>query len=436
MNAEHQTIAPRPLAANHGKEQSSTSAARISVFGLSYVGAVSVACYSECGHVVIGVDPDHGKVKVINEGRSPIVEPGLDDLLRDGVAAGRIAALTSAQEAVHNSDVSFVCVGTPSAADGGCDLGYLRKVSEQIGEALKTKDAYHVVAFRSTVPPGTARRVMRPIIEQVSGKVAGEDFGLAFHPEFLRESTAVEDFHNPPKTVVGGIDQRSIDPVADIYRRLGHDVIETTLEAAEMVKYVDNTWHATKVSFANEIGKICQAAHVDSHEVMDIFCRDRVLNISSYYMKPGFAFGGSCLPKDVRGITHLAKRLNVDTPLLNQIMTSNRAQIDFAKDLIMDAGATTVGFLGITFKADTDDLRGFILPVIEALLAGTDVRIYDPNVNPESSLRHHLHIRDTRNKARIPTRRLPELMCESVGESCVGWARLLFPIKALCLKRF
>ncbi|MBL6946885.1 MAG: nucleotide sugar dehydrogenase [Rhodospirillales bacterium] len=403
------------------KTAQKSSLAGLSIFGLGYVGAVSTACFSEVGHRVIGVDPDQGKVDVINAGKAPIVEKQLPELLAQGVGNGLVSATGDVREAVLGSDISFVCVGTPSAADGSCDLKYLEQVSAQIGNALREKADYHVIVFRSTVPPGTTRDVMLPIIEKESGKRCGADFGLCFHPEFLRESTAVADFFDPPKTVVGGIDERSSEALAALYDGLDDHVIHTTVEAAEMVKYVDNTWHALKVSFANEVGKICRATNVDSHEVMDIFVQDTKLNISAYYMKPGFAFGGSCLPKDVRGINRMAQKLGVETPIIGSIIASNQAQIEHAVRLVKKTGGKRIGFLGLTFKADTDDLRESpVLPVIAELLAdGRDIRIFDPNLNLDASVRHHLqHSKHAEDDVGRLMRRLPELVRSSASEVC------------------
>ena len=397
--------------------------ARLSIFGLGYVGAVSTACFASRGHRVVGVDPDASKVDVINSGKSPIVEAGLGDLLGEGVREGSINATGDVDRAVLESDLSLICVGTPSAPDGGCDLKYLREVSRQIGTALAGKSGYHVVVFRSTVPPGTTRDHLLPIIETASGKRCGEHFGLCFHPEFLRESTAIADFFDPPKTVIGAFDEKSGEVLARLYEGIDDKVIFTTIEAAETVKYVDNTWHALKVSFANEIGKICRASGVDSHDVMDIFVQDTKLNISPYYMKPGFAFGGSCLPKDVRGINHLAKSLGVETPIIDSIIASNQAQIDHAVSLVERTGGWSICFLGVTFKADTDDLRESpVLPVISALMEkGHDIRIFDPNLDLKASLRHHMmHSRHAKDAATRLMSRLPDLVCSSIEEACDG----------------
>lgn len=391
----------------------------ISIFGLGYVGAVSTACFADCRHKIIGVDPDAAKVDLINKGRSPIVEPGLGELLRVGVDIGRIEATSNVVRAILNTDVSFICVGTPSAEDGSCDLKYLEMVSTEIGRALREKTDYHLIVFRSTVPPGTTQKIILPIIEEHSWKKCGEDFGLCFHPEFLRESTAIEDFHTPPKTVIGAFDERSGEHLAELYHGIDETPIMTNIEAAEMVKYVDNTWHAVKVSFANEIGKICHANDVDSHEVMDIFIQDTKLNISSYYMRPGFAFGGSCLPKDVRGINHLAEKSGVDTPLLKNILASNQSQIDHALSLIQRCGDGPIGFLGVTFKADTDDLRESpVLPLIAGLLEkGREVCIFDPNLNLEANVRHHLqHSKHADDNVGRLMKRLPELVREDISE--------------------
>lgn len=299
----------------------------LSILGLGYVGAVSSACFSDLGFPVIGVDPDMEKVSCINRGASPIVEKDLSELLFSGREQNKLKATNDTVAAVLNSDVTLISVGTPSDADGGCDLKYLRQACQQLGEALSMKSDYHLVVVRSTIPPSTTRNELVPIIEQYSGKLAGKDFGVCFNPEFLRESTAVEDFFHPPITVLGAIDKRSLEYSTKLYQDVNAEVIGTSLEAAEFVKYVDNTWHALKVTFGNEVGRLCKAANVDSHDVMNIFLKDTKLNISPYYLKPGFAYGGSCLPKDARGINHLAKMLNVDLPVMSKIEESNRKSV-------------------------------------------------------------------------------------------------------------
>lgn len=419
VQAERKTQKDTPIWDHTLKIDPLISRPSISIFGLGYVGAVSAACFADCRHKIIGVDPDTAKVNLINQGRSPIVEPGLGELLKSGVVQKRIQATTDADNATLNSDISFICVGTPSAEDGSCDLKYLEMVSRDIGRVLQSKSDYHLVVFRSTVPPGTTRKIMLPILEEQSGKKCGADFGLCFHPEFLRESTAIEDFHTPPKTVIGCFDKASGEYLAGLYHGIDETPILTTIEAAEMVKYVDNTWHAVKVSFANEIGKICHANDVDSHEVMDIFVQDTKLNISSYYMKPGFAFGGSCLPKDVRGINHLAEKSGVDTPLLKNILASNQSQIEHALSLVEKCGEGPIGFLGVTFKADTDDLRESpVLPLIAGLLEkGREVSIYDPNLNLEASVRHHLqHSKHADDSVGRLMQHLPDLVRENIAD--------------------
>lgn len=383
---------PQTAAISYSWEEPKKAYANLSVIGLGYVGLVSIACFSKMGVNVIGMDTDFKKVDTVNSGKSPIVEAYLPEFLEAGLKTKHLEATTSIDHAIRGSDVSFVSVGTPSAPDGSCDLSYLEKASSAIGESIGYKDDYHVVVYRSTIPPGSTRDVLIPILESSSGKVAGVDFGVAFHPEFLRESTAIDDFNHPSKTVIGGIDQDSIDAVKAYYEDIEGPMIETSIEVAEMVKYVDNNWHAVKVSFANEIGKICQGLSIDSHAVMDIFKQDKKLNLSAYYMTPGFAFGGSCLPKDVRGMNHMAESMNIDTPLLRSVNHSNLAQIEHALNLIESAGSKSVGLLGLTFKSGTDDLRESpMLHLAEILLqSGYDLTIHDVAPNLENSLRHHL----------------------------------------------
>lgn len=357
----------------------------ISVLGLGYVGAVSTACFSDRGHRVIGVDPDEKKVSTLNAGQSPIVEEGLGDLLFKGVSSGHLTAITDTVEAVKQTDITFVSVGTPTNADGVCQLDYLKTASEQIGEAIRSKDGYHLIVYRSTVPPKTTRDVMIPILEQSSGKQSGKDFGVCFNPEFLRESTAIKDFYAPPKTVIGAIDTRSSQAAAKLYEGIEGELILTSIEAAEFVKYIDNTWHALKVSFGNEVGRLCQSMDVDGQDVMDIFVKDTKLNLSPYYLKPGFAFGGSCLPKDTRGIGHLAEQQGIKIPLIDNIIESNDQHIIHALKLIGKTNGKRVGIVGLTFKSDTDDLRES--PSVELMKqldeVGHEVSYYDPNVNAE-----------------------------------------------------
>lgn len=356
---------------------------QISIFGLGYVGTVAAACLSEDGHHVIGVDPNPTKIDLINGGISPIIEAGLSELIKRAFESGSLRAVSDAVEAVQNSAVSFVCVGTPSQPNGDLDLTYIRNVCEGIGQALAVKRGYHVVVIRSTMLPGTMTDIVIPILERASGLVAGVGFGVCTNPEFLREGTAIFDYRNPPKTVIGASDEYSGDLVAALYESIDSNPIRTDLRTAEMVKYVDNSWHALKVGFANEIGAMCKALKIDSHAVMDIFCKDTKLNLSPYYLKPGFAFGGSCLPKDLRAINYRAKTLDVDLSILPAIMPSNRQQIERGLDLVIAKGKKKIGVLGFSFKAGTDDLRESpIVEVIERLLGkGYDLRVYDKNVS-------------------------------------------------------
>jgi GDP-mannose 6-dehydrogenase len=356
---------------------------KVSVFGLGYVGSVSAASFATDGHTVVGVDVNAEKVASLNEGRSPIVEKGLDDLIRTASADKSLRATTSTEEAVHATDLSLLCVGTPSRKNGSLDLSYLERVCEQIGSALKSKDSYHVVVVRSTVLPGTTHDLVIPTLEQASGKKYGTGFGVTVNPEFLREGTAIHDFRNPPLTLVGHNYKSDAAPTEALYARVQAPLITTSIRTAEMMKYASNTWHALKVCFANEIGNLCKRVQIDSHEVMDIFCRDEKLNLSSYYMKPGFAFGGSCLPKDVRALQYRAKEVDLEMPVIQSILGSNQLQIQHALEQIIDSGKKRIGLLGFSFKAGTDDLRESPIVILaEALLGkGYELRIYDKNVS-------------------------------------------------------
>jgi GDP-mannose 6-dehydrogenase len=356
---------------------------RISIFGLGYVGVVSAGCLARDGHAVVGVDPYQLKVDLINRGQTPVIEAEIGDIVATAVATGKLRATSDIVDAVGNTDMSFICVGTPSLLNGGLDLKYVRGVCEQIGRVLKDKDEFHVVVARSTMLPGSMTNVVIPTLEEASGKKSGADFGVCNNPEFLREGTAVFDFYNPPKTVIGETDSKSGELLASIYKNLGAPLIKTDVQTAEMVKYSDNVWHALKVCFSNEIGNISKAVGIDGHKVMEIFCQDTKLNLSPYYMKPGFAFGGSCLPKDVRALTYKAHSLDIDVPILDSIMISNKYQIEKGLKMITEKGNKKVGILGFSFKAGTDDLRESpIVEVIERLLGkGFDLRLYDRNVN-------------------------------------------------------
>jgi GDP-mannose 6-dehydrogenase len=356
---------------------------RISVFGLGYVGAVSAGCLAREGHQVIGVDAEPAKVDLINAGRSPIIEKDIGAIIERGVREGRLSATADVAAAVAASDLIVVCVGTPSRSNGDIDLKYIRRVCEQIGTALRAHDGAPVVVIRSTMLPGTMRGTVIPILEAASGRRAGVEFGVCINPEFLRESTAVHDYFHPPKTVIGELNRASGDLVAGLYARISAPLIRTDIDTAEMVKYADNAWHALKVGFANEIGNLCKGIGVDSHRVMDIFCQDTKLNLSRYYLKPGFAFGGSCLPKDLRALLYKAKSLDVHLPILASILPSNAQQIDRGVRAVMEKGSRKVGILGFAFKAGTDDLRESpVVELTERLIGkGYDLRIYDENVS-------------------------------------------------------
>jgi GDP-mannose 6-dehydrogenase len=355
----------------------------VSVFGLGYVGSVSAASFAADGHTVVGVDVNSDKVASLNEGRSPIVEKGLDELIRTAAADGSLRATTSTADAVNATELSLLCVGTPSRKNGSLDLSYLERVCEQIGEALARKSGYHVVVVRSTVLPGTTHDLVIPTLEKASGRKYGDGFGVTVNPEFLREGTAIHDFRHPPLTLVGHNYRSDAAPTEALYARVDAPMVNTSIRTAEMIKYASNTWHALKVCFANEIGNLCKRVEIDSHEVMDIFCRDEKLNLSSYYMKPGFAFGGSCLPKDVRALQYRAKEVDLDMPVIQSILASNQLQIQHALDQVMESGKKRVGLLGFSFKAGTDDLRESPIVILaEALLGkGYELRIYDRNVS-------------------------------------------------------
>jgi len=385
---------------------------KISVFGLGYVGAVTCGCLAKEGHSIVGVDVSSVKVDMINQGNSPVVEPEIGELIREGVARGTLRATADAREGILQSEISFVSVGTPSQANGSIDLQFVQSVCAQIGTALREKKGFHTIVLRSTMLPGSTRSLVIPTLEEHSGKQAGTDFGVCFNPEFLREGSSVYDFYHPPKTVVSGTDERSVNLLKEIYRDLPGDVFVTSLEVSEMVKYADNNFHAVKVTFANEIGMICKVLGIDSHDVMDIFCKDTKLNLSPYYLRPGFAYGGSCLPKDVNALRYLAKSKDLETPLLQSLQESNRIQVSAAIDRILATGRKNIGVLGFSFKAGTDDLRGSpIVEVVETLLGkGCQVRLFDQNVK----VARLMGANQSYIEQRIP--HLAALMCETLEE--------------------
>ena len=355
---------------------------KISVFGLGYVGCVSAACLASRGVQVTGVDINEAKVNAINSGRSPIVEPGIEDLISKAVCEGTLRATTDSTRAVNESDISFVCVGTPGKSNGSLDLTHVKRVCQQIGVALESAKRFHIVALRSTLLPGTTQELLVPQLEVYSGKREGFDFGVAVNPEFLREGTAIYDFDHPPFTLVGAANEDTIGPLQKLYGGVKAPFIAGDLKEIEAVKYACNSFHALKVTFANEFGNILKRLGLDSHRVMEIFCKDNKLNLSPYYLKPGFAFGGSCLPKDLRALTFKAREMDVDVPVLNAIMTSNRLQVERAIDLVLDTGRRSVGVLGLSFKPGTDDLRESpMIALIEALIGkGLSLSIYDREV--------------------------------------------------------
>ncbi len=352
---------------------------RISVFGLGYVGTVCAACFADRGHHVIGVDRSESKVELIRSGQSPIVEREIGRLVACGVKSGHLSATLDAAEAVAASDISFICVGTPSRPNGALDLSAVNAVAAEIGRAIRVKAEPHTVVLRSTVVPGTTRNVALARLSEEAGNVA---FSVAFNPEFLREGSAVADFNSPAKTVIGAFDETTAETIASLYRDLPGPMITTDVEVAELVKYVDNSWHALKVAFGNEIGLIAKTLGIDSHDVMDIFVQDKRLNISPAYLRPGFAFGGSCLPKDLRALTYLARRNDLSLPVLDHILESNQMLIDRGVQWILSHSGKRIAFLGISFKSGTDDVReSSFVEMVERLIGkGREIRIFDPNV--------------------------------------------------------
>ena len=355
---------------------------RISVFGLGYVGSVSAACLAANGHQVVGVDVNPAKVELMARGQAPVVEERIGDLTADVVGRGALRATTDVAEAVLATEISLVCVGTPSALNGSLSTTFLERVAEQIGAVLAGLDRWHTVVFRSTMLPGTCTQLLVPILEKESGKTAGVDFGVAVNPEFLREGSSVRDFFEPPKTVIGELDARSAEMVASIYAGLPGEIFRVPIEVAEMAKYADNSFHGLKIAFANELGAICRALGVDSYRMMDVFLADTKLNVSPAYLRPGFAFGGSCLPKDLRGLVYAARRADVAVPLLSHVLPANEEHLKRALELVTTSGKRRIGLFGLSFKPGTDDLRESpLVELAERLLGkGYDLRIYDSNV--------------------------------------------------------
>ena len=388
-----------------------TAARRISVFGLGYVGAVSMACLARDGHRLIGVDVDRAKLDLIRARKSPILEEGIQELMRDVVDSGRVSVTHDAERAVLDTEVSFICVGTPSAANGGQDLTALLRLTEQIGRALQAKRGFHTIVVRSTVLPGTLEERIQPLLEQVSGKRSGVDFGLAFQPEFLREGSSIRDYDHPPYTIVGSNCEAAVNAVREIFEHLGSKFLVTSIRVAETLKMSCNAFHALKITFANEIGRIAQSLDIDSHEVMRLVCADTRLNISPAYLKPGFAFGGSCLPKDLRALTQIARQNDVEVPMLSSLLTSNRVHIDHAVDMILKLGRPRVGMLGLSFKTGTDDLRESPLVMVAKRLLGEgcELRIFDPEVQLSRLLGANRSYID----ANIP--HLASLLCADIG---------------------
>lgn len=355
----------------------------ISVFGLGYVGSVSAACLASKGHHVIGVDSNKNKVDMINAGKALIVEPELKELTARVVMNGHLRATQNVSDAILNSNLSFICVGTPSKKNNGLDLQYIKRVCEDIGHILKEKNGHHIIACRSTMFPGSIRKVVIPILEHYSDKREGTDFSVCINPEFMKEGSAIYDYYNPPKNVVGTSDQRIRDVLSQLNEQCTNmPTIFLDIEEAEMLKYANNIWHALKVGYANEIGNVCKLLDIDSHRVMDVFCKDTTLNLSPYYLKPGFAFGGSCLPKDLRAFLFESQSLNLNLPIIGAVLPSNRSQIDMALNLIMEQENKRIGILGFSFKANTDDLRESpIVELIERLIGkGYELTLFDKNI--------------------------------------------------------
>jgi GDP-mannose 6-dehydrogenase len=385
----------------------------ISIFGLGYVGAVSLACLGRDGHDVVGVDIDRDKLALIEQGKSPIIEAGIVELMEEVVASGRVSVTDDAAAAIAQTELSFVCVGTPSQPNGDQSLDALMRLSEQIGTALRDKLDPHTIVIRSTVQPGTVEQVVIPLLEEHSEKKAGDDFTVCFQPEFLREGSSIQDYDNPPMTVVGLTDTRGESVLNSVFGHLPCEFLVTDIRTAETLKYACNTFHALKIGFTNEIGRICQSIGSDSIKVMELLCKDTQLNISRAYLRPGFAFGGSCLPKDLRALLYLAKSRDVDVPLLSGLLPSNRIHVEHACDIVLGRGTRSIGVIGLSFKSGTDDLRESpLVDVVERLIGkGMNLRIYDPEVRVSQLVgANKRYIEDV-----VP--HIGSLMCDSVADA-------------------
>jgi GDP-mannose 6-dehydrogenase len=385
---------------------------KITIFGLGYVGTVSAACLAEMGHIVFGMDINMVKVGLINSGHSPIVEEKIDEVIEGMVSEGRLKATTDIQEAIVDANIVLICVGTPNEDDGSLSMQAIKMTCQQIGETMHLMADYPVIVLRSTVMPGTTEEVLIPLLESISCKKAGVDFGVCFNPEFLREGSSIYDFYNPPQTIIGTDDVRSYETVASLYQNLSAPLVRTEIKVAEMIKMVCNAYHALKITFSNEIGNICKQYHIDSHHVMDIFINDKKLNVSAAYLKPGFAFGGSCLPKDVKGLLYMGRRSNLELPLLQAILPSNEGQIQTALNMVMRTKKKKIGFLGLSFKPGTDDLRSSAqVELVERLIGkGYQINIFDQYV----SLARLMGANKSYIEKEIP--HLSTLLCGSIEE--------------------
>jgi GDP-mannose 6-dehydrogenase len=384
LNADQRARRPwQPLPDDFDADAAATTAQRISIFGLGYVGAVSLACLARDGHEITGVDIDTNKLELLRRGQAPIVETGIQELMQAVMRSGNVTVTENVRQAVLATDISFVCVGTPASRNGSQDLSAITRIAEQLGAALAEKDSRHVIVIRSTVRPGTVEGIIQPAIEAASGRKAGKDFSLCFQPEFLREGTSIRDYDNPPFTIVGASDEYAVEKLREVFGHLPGEFVVTSISSAEMLKYACNAFHALKVTFANEIGRISQAVGVDPHEVMRLVCMDRQLNISSAYLRPGFAFGGSCLPKDLKALLHVAKLNDVHMPMLEGVLTSNNAHIEHAVEQVLASGRRSVGLVGLSFKPGTDDLRDSPLVIMAERFIGKGLNlcVYDPQVN-------------------------------------------------------